>query len=110
MWHGGPPAPIEEYSYDGLRSGLGPSLGALAMNDCVDDRRPHDAHAVPGHTCRVAGTAVFLVALNHLAVPFRSDRFAQFLIGGVSMVVCSRSDGHNLVGYARALERSRTRK
>jgi membrane-bound metal-dependent hydrolase YbcI (DUF457 family) len=55
----------------------------------------------------VAGTAVFLVALM-IAVPFRSDRFAQFLIGGVSMVLFAVGMATTLWAYARALERSRT--
>jgi membrane-bound metal-dependent hydrolase YbcI (DUF457 family) len=55
----------------------------------------------------VAGTAVFLVALI-IAVPFRSDRFAQFLIGGVSMVLFAIGMATTLWAYARALERSRT--
>ena len=54
-----------------------------------------------------AGTAVFLVALI-IAVPFRSDRFAQFLIGGVSMLLFAIGMATTLWAYARALERSRT--
>jgi hypothetical protein len=54
----------------------------------------------------VAGTAVFLIALV-IAVPFRSDRFAQFLIGGVSMVLFAIGVATTLWAYARALDRSR---
>jgi membrane-bound metal-dependent hydrolase YbcI (DUF457 family) len=54
----------------------------------------------------IAGTALFLVALL-VAVPFRSERFAQFLIGGVSMVLFAIGVATTLWAYARALERSR---
>jgi len=54
----------------------------------------------------IAGTAVFLVALL-IAVPFRSERFAQFLIGGVSMLLFAIGMATTLWAYARALERSR---
>lgn len=52
------------------------------------------------------GTAVFLVALA-VAVPLRSQRFAQFLIGGVSMVLFAIGVAATLWAYTRALERSR---
>ena len=51
---------------------------------------PTDEHAVapgaPVVRLDLTGTAVFLVALG-IAVPLRTHRFAQFLIGGVSMVL-----------------------
>jgi membrane-bound metal-dependent hydrolase YbcI (DUF457 family) len=52
------------------------------------------------------GTAAFLVALA-VAVPLRSRRFAQFLIGGVSMVLFAIGVATTLWAYTRALERSR---
>ncbi|MGZ4773569.1 MAG: hypothetical protein ACXV3B_12895 [Ilumatobacteraceae bacterium] len=54
----------------------------------------------------VAGTAVFLVALA-VAIPLRSHRFAQFLIGGVSMVLFAIGVATTLWAYTRALDRSR---
>lgn len=54
----------------------------------------------------LAGTALFLVALA-VAVPLRNHRFAQFLIGGVSMVLFAIGVATTLWAYARALERSR---
>lgn len=54
----------------------------------------------------LAGTAVFLVALA-VAVPLRTHRSAQFLIGGVSMVMFAIGVATTLWAYARALERSR---
>jgi hypothetical protein len=54
----------------------------------------------------VAGTAVFVIALV-VAVPYRSHRFAQFLIGGVSMALFAIGVASTLWAYARALERSR---
>jgi hypothetical protein len=55
----------------------------------------------------LAGTAVFVVALA-VAVPLRSHRFAQFLIGGVSMSLFAIGVVTTLWAYTRALERSRT--
>ncbi len=54
----------------------------------------------------VAGTAVFLIALG-FAVPLRTHRSAQFLIGGVSMVLFAIGVVTTLLAYTRALERSR---
>ena len=54
----------------------------------------------------LAGTAVFLVALG-IAVPLRTHRFAQFLIGGVSMVLFAVGVATPLWAYTRALDRSR---
>jgi len=52
------------------------------------------------------GTAVFLVTLA-VAVPLRSHRFAQYLIGAVSMVLFAVGVAATLWAYTRALERSR---
>lgn len=54
----------------------------------------------------LAGTVVFLIALA-VAVPLRNHRFAQFLIGGVSMVLFATGVATTLWAYTRALERSR---
>ena len=54
----------------------------------------------------VAGTAVFLGALA-VAIPLRSHRFAQFLIGGVSMLLFAIGVATTLWAYTRALDRSR---
>jgi hypothetical protein len=54
----------------------------------------------------LAGTAVFVAALV-VAVPLRSHRPAQFLIGGVSMVLFAIGIVATLWAYTRALERSR---
>ena len=54
----------------------------------------------------LVGTAVFLVALA-IAVPWRAQRFAQYLIGGVSMVLFAIGVATTLWAYTRALERSR---
>lgn len=54
----------------------------------------------------VAGTAVFLVSLA-VAIPLRSHRFAQFLIGGVSMALFAIGVATTLWAYTRALDRSR---
>ena len=54
----------------------------------------------------VAGTAAFLIALG-IAVPLRTHRFAQFVIGGVSMVLFAIGVVTTLLAYTRALERSR---
>jgi hypothetical protein len=54
----------------------------------------------------LAGTAVFLVALA-IAIPARTHRFAQFLIGGVSMALFAVGVATTLWAYTRALDRSR---
>ena len=54
----------------------------------------------------IAGTGVFLVALA-IAVPFRNERFAQYLIGGVSMALFAIGVATTLWAYTRALDRSR---
>jgi hypothetical protein len=54
----------------------------------------------------LAGTAVFLIALA-IAVPLRERRFAQFLIGGVSMALFAIGVATTLWAYTRALDRSR---
>jgi hypothetical protein len=54
----------------------------------------------------LAGTALFLIALL-VAVPLRNHRFAQFLIGGVSMLLFAIGVATTLWSYTRALERSR---
>ena len=54
----------------------------------------------------LAGTAVFLIALA-VAIPLRHHRFAQLLIGGVSMVLFAIGVATTLWAYTRALDRSR---
>jgi hypothetical protein len=54
----------------------------------------------------LVGTAVFLIALA-IAVPWRTHRFAQFLIGGVSMALFTIGVATTLWAYTRALDRSR---
>jgi membrane-bound metal-dependent hydrolase YbcI (DUF457 family) len=54
----------------------------------------------------LAGTALFLIALA-IAVPLKDQRFAQFLIGGVSMVLFTIGVAATLWAYTRALDRSR---
>jgi hypothetical protein len=54
----------------------------------------------------VAGTAVFLAALA-VAVPLRSHRFAQYVIGAVSMALFAVGVVTTLWAYTRALDRSR---
>jgi hypothetical protein len=54
----------------------------------------------------VAGTLAFLIALG-FAVPLKNHRSAQFLIGGVSMVLFAIGVLTSLLAYTRALERSR---
>jgi hypothetical protein len=54
----------------------------------------------------LAGTAVFLIALA-VAIPMRSHRFAQFIIGGVSMALFAIGVATTLWAYTRALDRSR---
>lgn len=52
------------------------------------------------------GTALFLAALA-VAIPLRAHRFAQFLIGGVSMMLFAVGVATTLWAYTRALDRSR---
>jgi hypothetical protein len=66
------------------------------------DPRPGDAIV----RADLAGTAVFLVALG-IAVPARDHRFAQYVIGAVSMVLFAIGVVTTLWAYTRALERSR---
>jgi hypothetical protein len=54
----------------------------------------------------LVGTAVFLIALS-VAIPLRNHRFAQFLIGGVSMALFAIGVATTLWAYTRALDRSR---
>ena len=54
----------------------------------------------------LAGTAVFLISLS-VAIPLRTHRFAQFVIGGVSMVLFAIGVATTLWAYTRALDRSR---
>ncbi|MEY2444893.1 MAG: hypothetical protein QOE00_1473 [Ilumatobacteraceae bacterium] len=54
----------------------------------------------------LAGTTVFLAALA-VAIPLRSHRFAQFIIGGVSMALFAVGVVTTLWAYTRALDRSR---
>ena len=54
----------------------------------------------------LVGTAVFLIALT-IAIPLRTHRFAQLLIGGVSMVLFAIGVATTLWAYTRALDRSR---
>jgi hypothetical protein len=54
----------------------------------------------------LVGTAMFLVALA-IAAPLRTHRFAQFLIGGVSMFLFGIGVATTLWAYTRALDRSR---
>ena len=72
--------------------------------DAMNDDTPNPG----GRVVRLdlAGTAAFLVALA-IAVPLRSHRFAQFLIGGVSMVLFAMGVATTLWAYTRALDRSR---
>ena len=69
----------------------------------------NDHATVPGArvvSVDLAGTALFLGALA-VAIPLRTHRFAQFLIGGVSMVLFSLGVATTLWAYTRALDRSR---
>ncbi len=69
----------------------------------------NDGAAQPGAgvvRLNVAGTALFLTALA-IAIPFRNHRFAQFLIGGVSMALFAIGVATTLWAYTRALDRSR---
>jgi hypothetical protein len=54
----------------------------------------------------VAGTVAFVIALA-IAVPLREHRFAQYLVGAVSMVLFAIGVITTLWAYTRALERSR---
>ncbi len=54
----------------------------------------------------VVGTAVFLLTLA-IAVPLKAEHFAQFLIGGVSMLLFAVGVASSLWAYTRALDRSR---
>ena len=54
----------------------------------------------------LAGTAFFLIALV-VAIPLKNHRFAQFLIGGVSMALFAIGVATTLWAYTRALDRSR---
>jgi hypothetical protein len=55
----------------------------------------------------VAGTVAFLIALA-VAVPLREHRFAQYIVGAVSMVLFAIGVITTLWAYTRALDRSRT--
>ncbi len=55
----------------------------------------------------LVGTAVFLAALA-VAVPFKDERFAQFIIGIVSVALFAVGIATSLWAYTTALERSRT--
>ncbi|HEY0520865.1 MAG TPA: hypothetical protein VGC84_15325 [Ilumatobacteraceae bacterium] len=72
------------------------------MEHALEERQP--GSRVVG--VDLAGTAVFVAALA-VAVPFRTHRFAQFLIGGVSMVLFAVGVVTTLWAYTRALDRSR---
>ena len=72
-----------------------------AMTDGQDDR--------PGAGVvrfDLAGTALFVIAVA-IAVPLKAHRPAQFLIGGVSMVLFAVGVATTLWAYTRALDRSR---
>ena len=71
----------------------------------MSDREP----TIPGARVvrlNLAGTAVFLVALG-IAIPLRNHRFAQFVIGGVSMALFALGVATTLGAFTRALDRSR---
>jgi hypothetical protein len=68
-----------------------------------------DEPTIPGARVvrlNLTGTAVFLIALA-IAIPLRNHRFAQFLIGGVSMALFAIGVATTLWAYTRALDRSR---
>jgi hypothetical protein len=68
---------------------------------------PHDT--APGArvvSVDLVGTALFIAALA-VAIPWRAHRFAQFLIGGVSMALFAVGVATTLWAYTRALDRSR---
>jgi hypothetical protein len=83
---------------------------AREMSPTDDDPKSPDDHArLPGARVvqlDIAGTVVFVAALA-VAVPWRSERFAQFLIGGVSMLLFAIGVATTLWAYTRALDRSR---
>jgi hypothetical protein len=58
-------------------------------------------------TANLAGTALFLAALA-VAIPFKNERFAQFIIGVVSVLLFAAGIATSLWAYTTALERSRT--
>ena len=55
----------------------------------------------------VLGTVLFVAALA-VAIPFKDERFAQFLIGVVSVALFAVGIATSLWAYTTALERSRT--
>jgi MFS family permease len=57
-------------------------------------------------TYNLAGTALFLAALA-VAIPFKDHRFAQFVIGVVSVALFAAGIATSLWAYTTALERSR---
>jgi hypothetical protein len=68
------------------------------------------AGALPGARvvrADIAGTLVFVVALA-VAIPLREQRFAQYLIGAISMALFAAGVVTTLWAYTRALDRSRT--
>ena len=80
------------------------------MNPLDDGpQSPDDRSGMPGARVvhlDIAGTAVFVASLV-VAVPLRSHRFAQLLIGGVSMALFAIGVATTLWAYTRALDRSR---
>jgi hypothetical protein len=86
------------------------------MTDHVDDQSggnpdaPHRAGPVAGAgllRADVAGTAVFFLVLA-VGLPLRDDRWAQIVVGVVSMVLFVVGAVCCLWGYVNALERSRS--
>jgi hypothetical protein len=69
-----------------------------------DDQRPLDGGGVV--RLDLIGTVMFVVVVA-IAVPLKSHRPAQFLIGGVSMVLFAIGVVCTLWAYTRALDRSR---
>lgn len=68
-----------------------------------------DSASLPGGRvvrADIVGTAVFLTALA-IAVPLKTRRPAQLLIGGVSMALFAIGVAATLWAYTRALDRSR---
>jgi hypothetical protein len=57
-------------------------------------------------TGNLAGTLLFLAALA-IAIPFKDERFAQFIIGVVSVLLFAAGIATSLWAYTTALERSR---
>lgn len=79
----------------------------MVANESPDSMNDHALHpGAPVVRFDLAGTAVFLAALA-IAVPLRTHRFAQFLIGGVSMALFAVGVATTLWAYTRALDRSR---